>query len=400
MTLKSQRSNYGTLRNHIIPMFHMSNFARSIDDKDVVYLYDLQDASRKKSYMSKQLTVENSAVQKGFYTNEYESKLADEYESPAVAGIRKLTTYQIITSEEREHIAAYLMSYQLRSHSMLKYVHDLYVQSSGKHINYVKGTYSTIQEVLINRGEQIDEEFFAGMAGYEGAGDQYGKWGDIQFAEGRILTQEGIKRATELLASLKWRVFTSESQPFVLGDTFFVMEALDQPYYELYAPLGKDSCLFISRYIHDLNHRWDIERIPISQSNVRAINVRTAKKAEKYIVSGTDNLAWVKNARRTPNKAHGNITIPGFADSRILNEFITERCPNCWYSLQDGGESDAFHTDVGEVTDGKVMINNFVQSNCSHCNFSTNFKNPTDRKEYPIGAPAARIRGRLIPKPE
>lgn len=378
----------------------MSNFARSIDDKDVVHLYDLQDASRKKSYMPKQLTVENSAVQKGFYTNEYESKLADEYESPAVAGIRKLITYQIITSEEREHIAAYLMSYQLRSHSMLKYVHDLYVQSSGKHINYVKGTYSTIQEVLINRGEQIDEEFFAGMAGYEGAGDQYGKWGDIQFAEGRILTQEGIKRATELLASLKWRVFTSESQPFVLGDTFFVMEALDQPYYELYAPLGKDSCLFISRYIHDLNHRWDIERIPISQSNVRAINVRTAKKAEKYIVSGTDNLAWVKNARRTPNNAHGNITIPGFTDSRILNEFITERCPNCWYSLQDGGESEAFYTEVGEVTDGKAMINNFVQSNCSNCNFSTDFQNPTDRKEYPIGAPAARIRGRLIPKPE
>ena len=406
MTSKSQRANHGNQRNHIIPISHMSNFARKIHDRNVVYLYDLEDASRKKSYRPKQLTVNNAAVQKGFYTNEYESKLADEYESPAVTAMRKLITGQIITPEEREAIAAYLMSYQLRSHSMLKYVHDLYVQSAGKHINYVKGTYSTIQEALINRGEQIDEELFAGIAGYsgiagyEGAGDQYGKWGDIQFAEGRILTQKGIKRATELLASLKWRVFTSDSQPFVLGDTFFVMEALDQPYYELYAPLGKDSCLFISRYIHDLNHRWDIERIPISQSNVRAINVRTAKKAEKYIVSGTDNLAWVKNARRTPNKAHGNITIPGFTDSQILNEFVTDRCPNCWYSLQDGGEREAFHTDVGEATNGNVMINHFVQSNCSQCNFSTDFKNPTDHKEYPIGPQAAQIRLRLIPKPQ
>ena len=400
MTSKGQRLNHGNLRNHIIPISHMSNFARNIHDREVVYLYDLEDSSRKKGYRPKQITVKNAAVQKGFYTNEYESKLAEEYENPAVAAIRKLITGQIITPGERGAIAAYLMSYNFRSHSMLKYIHDLYVQSSEEHISYVKGTYSTIQETLINRGEQLDEEFFSGIAGYEGAGDQYGKWGDIQFAEGRTLTQEGIKRATELLASLKWRVFTSDSQPFVLGDTFFAKEALDQPYYELYAPLGSNSCLFISRYIHDLKDRWDIKRIPISQSSVRAINVRTVKKAEKYIVSGTDNLAWVNNARRTPNKAHGNITIPGFTDSRILNEFITDRCPNCWYSLQDGGESEAFHTDVGEVTDGNVMINNFVQSNCSQCNFSTDFKNPTDRKEHPIGPQAAQIRLRLIPKPE
>ena len=400
MTSKDQRSNYGTLRNHIIPMSHMRNFARNIDDRDVVYLYDLEAAGRQKRYSPQSLTVENAVVQKGFYTNEYESKLAQEYESPAVTAIRKLITDQIITSDEREYIAAYLMSYQFRSHSMLKYIHDLYVQSSEEYINHIKGTYSTIRETLINRGEQLDEEFFAGIAGYEGGGDQHDKWGDRYFAEGQLSTLEGIKRATDLLASLKWRIFTSDSQPFVLGDAFFTMEALDQPFYQLYAPLGRNSCLFISRYIHDLRDRWDVERTPISQSNVRAINVRTAKKAEKYIVSGTDNLAWVSNARKTPNNAHGRITIPGFTDSRILNEFMTDRCPNCWYSLRDGGESEAFYTEVGEVTDGKAMIDNFVQSNCSHCNFGTDFKNPTDRKEYPIRAPAAQIRGRLIPQPQ
>ena len=398
MASKDQRSNYGTLRNHIIPMSHMRNFARNIYDRDVVYLYDLEEASRKQKYSPKPLTVENAAVQKGFYTNEYESKLNEEYESPAVVAIRKLITGQIIPSEERGPIAAYLMSYQLRSHSMLKYVNELYIQSSEEYINHIKGTYSTIQETFINRGEQVDEEFFAGIAGYESSGDQYGKWGDKHFAEGRLSTQEGIKRATKLLASLKWRIFTSDNQPFVLSDAFFTMEALDQPLYELYAPLGSNSCLFVSRYIHDLNDRWNIERIPISQSNVRAINVRTVKKADKYIISGTDNLAWVKNARKTPDNAHERITIPGFTNPRILNEFITERCPDCWYSLRDGGESEAFHTEVGEATHGKVMIDNFVQSKCSHCHFSTDFNNPTDRKEYSIGARAAQIRSRLIPK--
>ena len=399
MTSKGQRSNYGTLRNHIIPMSHMRYFARNIRDRDAVYLYNLEEAGREQSYNPKLLTVENAAVQKGFYTNEYESRLAEEFESPAVAAIRKLITGQIITSEERGSIAAYLMSYQFRSHSMQKYIRELYVQSSEEYINHIKGTYSTIQETLVNRGEQVDEEFFAGIAGYESGGNQYDEWGDKHFAEGRLSTQEGIKRATKLLASLKWRILTSDNQPFVLSDAFFTSEALDQPFYELYAPLGSNSCLFISRYIHDLNDRWNIERIPISQSNVRAINVRTVKKAEKYIVSGTDNLAWVKNARKTPDNAHRRITIPGFANPRILNEFLAERCPNCWYSLQVGGESEAIHTEVGEVTHGKVMINNFVQSKCSRCHFGTDFKNPTDRKEYSIGAPAAQIRSRLIPKP-
>ena len=399
MTSKGQRSNYGTLRNHIIPMSHMRNFARTVDEKDVVYLYDLEKASRERKYSPKQLTVENSAVQKGFYTNDYEAKLANEYETPAVEAIRKLIAGEIITMEEREPIATYIMSFQSRSHSMLKYIHDLYIQSSEEYINHIKETYSTIQEALVNRGEQVDEELFAGIAGYQRDGDQYDKWGDQHFAEGRLSTQEGINRATRLLESLKWRIFTSDNQPFVLSDAFFTMEALDQPFYELYAPLGSNSCLFISRYIHGLDDRWNIERIPISQSNVKAINVRTVKKAEKYIISGTDNLAWVKNARKTPDNAHGRITIPGFANPQILNEFITDRCPNCWYSLRDGGESEAFHTEVGEAAHGKVLINNFVQSKCSNCHFSTDFNNPTDRKEYSIGTRAAQIRSRLIPKP-
>ena len=269
MTSNDQRSNYGTLRNHIIPIFHMRDFARKMHDRDVVYLYDLEEAGREQSYSPKPLTVENAAVQKGFYTNEYESKLAEEYESPAVAAIRKLITGQTITSEERGSIAAYLTSYQVRSHSMQKFIRELYVQSSEEYINHIKGTYSTIQETLINRGEQVDEEFFAGIAGYRSDGDQYDKWGDKHFAEGRVSTREGFEKATRLLVSLKWRIFTSDNQPFVLSDAFFTMEALDQPFYELYAPLGSHSCLFISRYIHDLNDRWNIERIPISQSNVK-----------------------------------------------------------------------------------------------------------------------------------
>ena len=78
MTSKGQRSNYGTLRNHIIPIFHMRNFARNMHDRDVVYLYDLEEAGREQSYSPKQLTVENAAVQKGLYTNEYESVESQE----------------------------------------------------------------------------------------------------------------------------------------------------------------------------------------------------------------------------------------------------------------------------------------------------------------------------------
>ena len=380
-------------------MSHMINFVGNTHDKDVVYLYDLEKAATDKRYNPKQLTVENAAVQKGFYTNEYESRLADEYESPAVAAIRKLIDGQILTSRERASIAVYVMSYQFRSHRMLNNLRQLYVQLSEEYIDQIKETYSTVQENLTNRGEQIDEEFFARIAGYESGGRQYDKWGDEHFAEGRLLTREEIMKVTKLLESLKWRIFTSENQPFVLGDTFFTMEALDQPFYELYVPLGRNSCLFISRYIHDLNDRWNIERIAISQSNVKAINVRTVRRAEKYIVSGADRLAWVKNARRTPGSDHRRLIVPELADPRILNEFLRERCPNCWYSLHADGEGEVVHTEIGEVTSGKVMMSSYVQSRCSSCHFRTDFENPTDRKEYPIGAPAAQIRSRLIPSP-
>ena len=398
MTSQGHRSNHGTLRNHVIPMSHMRHFASKLRERDIVYLYDLEKARKEPNYSPKQLTLENAAVQKGFYTNEYESKLADEYEFPALAAIGKLIAGQNITWEEREHVAAYLMSYQFRSHSMLNFTRKLYAESSEGYIDHVKETYSTIRDTLVNRGEQVDEELFAEIEAYESTG-QDNVWADKHFAEGQLLTQDGIEKATGLLASLKWRIFTSDNHPFVLGDTFFIMEALDQPFYELYAPLGSNSCLFISRYVHGLNNRWNIERIPISESNVRAINVRTVKKSQKYLVSGTDSLDWVKKARRTPNNAHRRMNIPGFTNTRILNEFMTERCPNCWYSLQDDGESGTFHTEVGEVTGGKVLTNRFVQSKCSHCHFSTDFKNPTERKSYSIGDPAASIIGRLIPKP-
>ncbi len=400
MTSKGQRSNYGTLRNHIIPMFHMRNFARNIHDRDVVYLYDLQEARTEQRYSPKQLTVENVAVQKGFYTDEYESKLADEYERPAVGPIRKLITGQVITPDERELVAAYLMRYQLRSHSMLRHIQELYAQSAEEHIDRIKGTYSTVHKTLSNRGEQVDEELFVEIEKFEGAGDHYVELGGKNFADGQVSTQEGDKRATKLLASLKWRILTSDKQPFVLSDALLIMEALDQPFYELYAPLASNSCLFISRYIHDLKDRWKIERIPIIQSNVRAINVRLVKKAEKYIVSGSDNLAWVKKARKTPDNAHREISIPEFTNLRILNEFITARCPKCWNSLQEGEENEAFHTEVGKVTHGQAMVKHFVQSKCSRCHFATDFNDPTDRKKYPIGPEAAQIRSMLIPKPQ
>ncbi len=400
MTSKGQRPNYGTLRNHIIPMFHMRNFASKTDDRDVVNQYDLEEARTRQKYYPKQVNVKNAAVQKGFYTNEYESKLADEYESPAVEPIKRLITGQIITREERGHIAAYLMRFQSRSHRMQRYMEELYARSSEEHINRIKETHSTVQEALVNRGEQVDEEFFTKIMEFEGSRDQYVELGGRSFAEGQVSTQEGEKKAANLLASLKWRIFTSDKQPFVLSDAFFILEALDQPFYGLYAPLGSNSCLFISRYIHNLKDRWNIECIPISQSNVRAINVRTVKKAEKYIVSGSDNLAWVKKARKTPDIAHIGMNIPGFSNPQILNEFITQRCPNCWYSLRDDEEREASSTEVGEVTHGQAMVKRFVQRKCSRCHFATNFNSPIGRRKYPIGPVAARIRSMLIPTPQ
>ena len=153
MTLKDERLNYGTLRNHIIPQFHMRNFAETIAYKDMVYLYNLENAKKVRNYKPKRLTVENAAVQKGFYTDEYESRLAEEYESPAAPAITKMITGQALTFDEREAVAAYLLSYNTRSPSLLTSITEMYSLLSGEYINHIKENFSTIKEALVNRGE-------------------------------------------------------------------------------------------------------------------------------------------------------------------------------------------------------------------------------------------------------
>ena len=86
----------------------------------------------------------------------------------------------------------------------------------------------------------------------------------------------------------------------MLGDRFFELNGQDQPVFEMYCPISSNCCLFISRYAPHASLRVDdMEYIPVDESVVRAINVRTVAVSQRYVVSGHD-LSWVGRARKTP----------------------------------------------------------------------------------------------------
>ena len=182
----------------------------------------------------------------------------------------------------------------------------------------------------------------------------------------------------------------------MLGDHFFEVNGLDQPIFELYFPISSTHCLFISRYAPYPQHpQDDIEYIPIDARTTRAINVRTVKAAERYVISGQD-LSWVRQARRTPGDKHLQLTGFNIQTEQLVGRFISSRCPHCWCRLTDG---PIIGRQMAGVDDHTARVSTFTQRVCTNnnCGFTTTFQNLEDTRHEPFGPEAAEIRRRLRP---
>ena len=397
-TMTESNSRYGQLRNHVIPIFHMRRFAHDA----LVYTYDIEEAKKASRYGPPRQSVNNATVVRGFYTDEQESHLSEQFEQGIKAILNKIDEQYPLSSDERLRFCRYIYAYRIRTHWMLRTLQDNYRPYMQQFIREESEKWSFVQTALYDTNQPIDDRFFENVnQALSMAEDELNDAETVAlrshsiFSEGSVLSSRS-SHADKQLAALPWRVFISSGSPFVLGDRFFELNAQDQPIFEMYCPISSKCCLFISRYAPRASLRVeDMEYIPVDESVVRAVNVRTVALSQRYVVSGHD-LSWVGRARKTPPSKHRELRVPKLQMDQLVGGYIASRCPKCWWALTLG---DTLERQLEEVNEGQPLVNTYKQSVCSNrqCGFTTDFRTRSDRTAYPPGIEANSILKRLRP---
>ena len=375
---------------------------RRFAEGEFVYTFDFTLAQESRSYRAPRQNVRNATVFRGFYTDEYEKKLSQQFEQGVREIADKITARQQLALDERITLSRYIHAYRVRSPWMLRQLQKRYEADMRDITQEFTSQWSFLQESLRDMEAPIDENFSKEMTRVlESRKKELDDPRNMQAAQHSYFS-EGMQLAVEpqdansLLAWLPWRVFVSEGHHFVLGDHFFELNGLDQPIFELYFPISATHCLFISRYAPYAQHRQgDIEYIPIDERTTRAINVRTVAAAERYVISGK-GLSWVRQARRTPPEKHLQLSGPYIQTEQLVGNFISSRCPRCWWMLTDG---PIVGRQMAGLNDQTARVNTFTQRVCTNrqCGFTTTFQNWDDTREEPLGSEAAKILRRLRP---
>ena len=323
-------SRQGHLRNHIIPIFHMRQFAQD----DLVYTYDFEEAKKTSKYSPPHQSVNNATVFKGFYTDEQERRLAEQFEQGIKVILEKMNDQHQLTPDERLKVCRYIYAYRTRTHWMLGHLQDNYSPYMQQILQDQSEIWSFIQKSLYDTDQPIDDSLFEKAHRIlSSIKDELNdpKTVDLRshsvFSDGSVLSSRS-SHADKQLAQLPWRVLVSPGRPFALGDRLFEVNWQDQPIYEMYCPISSTCCLFISRYgPHASRCVEDVEYIPVDESTVRAINARTVAVSQRYVVSG-HGLIWVDRARKTPPRKHLDLKIPNVKTEQLVGGYIASRCPS------------------------------------------------------------------------
>ena len=395
-TRGSVSNGKGRRRSHVIPKFHLKLFAI----KDIVCVFDIELARIGRKYRPVTQSVNNATVIKGFYTDQYEDRLSQRFEEGIKAIMEKIVMEQKLRHDERLRLSRYIYVYRYRSPWMLRLLQNKYDTEYADVIREYSQTIAFLESALYNRGHPIDEGLFAEMGKI--LADKENELADVEavqsslrsfFSGGPPISIEP-GHADMQLASLPWRVLVSKNTPFALGDHFFELYGQDQPIYQMYFPISSTHCLFISRF--SPNPRLgeaEIEYIPVDSHAARAINVRTAKSCERFVVSGQDS-SWVEHARRTPSAKHLQLRIPSVQTQELVGGYISQRCPQCWWAL---ATSSTVGRELESIENDMAVVQTFKQRACSNprCDFVTAFDGPHEKETYPLGVEASNILQRI-----
>ncbi len=390
------RINQGRLRNHIIPKQHSYRFSNDGN----LFMFDIERYRVDRRYKGTPMSFNNATVQRGFYTDEYEQELAEKVENDAKHVFDLLIDQAQLAIEDRMKLARYIHVYHYRTHKMKTTIE--------KHFSPLL---AEIAQNSKSRSELLGRECVsAGAQDYDLLAEMAEQWIHSQGVK-EEMTQEFLAsglggsplrnfEVPGLFASLPWRVLEAKEDQFVLGDSFFEYNAVDQPIFEKYIPLNSQQCLFVSRVSHGPKFEQDwIEYIPVQGQVVRAINSRTISAIARFVVSAQD-LSWVPRARRAPTNRLPSIGLPLGRNPRLVGGFISNRCPSCYHALRQEDTRPFLQELKNVVTDGdrqSINIEENYQFICNNgkCGFRTDF-DALGSKNYLMSSEARNIADNLV----
>ena len=210
-TMTGSNSRHGQLRNHVIPIFHMRLFAHD----GLVYTYDIEEAKKASRYRPPRQSVNNATVFRGFYTDEQESRLSEQFEQGINPLLKKIDEQHQLSSEERQKFCRYIYAYRIRTHWMLRTLQGNYRSYMQQILQEESEKWAFIQTALYDTNQPIDDSFFENvnqvlsMAEDElNDPETVASRSHSMFSEGSVLSSRSL-HADKQLAALPWRVFIS-----------------------------------------------------------------------------------------------------------------------------------------------------------------------------------------------
>ena len=149
-------SRQGHLRNHIIPIFHMRQFTQ--DDR--VYTYDFEEAKKTSKYSPPHQSVNNATVFRGFYTDEQERRLAEQFEQGIKVILEKMNDQHQLTPDERLNFCRYIYAYRTRTHWMLGLLQYNYLPYMQEIIQEQAEIWSFTQKSLYDTDQPMNDSLF------------------------------------------------------------------------------------------------------------------------------------------------------------------------------------------------------------------------------------------------
>ena len=132
---------------------------RRFAEGEFVYTFDFTLAQSCRSYRPPRQNVRNATVFTGFYTDDYEKILSQQFEQGMTEIADKITGKQQLTVNERIALARYMHAYRFRSPWMLRQLQRRYRADISDIIQEFTSQWSFVQESLRDMERPIDESF-------------------------------------------------------------------------------------------------------------------------------------------------------------------------------------------------------------------------------------------------
>jgi len=268
------------IRNHYIPKFYLNGFAED-SASEMLYVYQ---RGEKESFYTQ---VKNVGVERGLYTDELESVLANDIESSANPILLKLRSYEPISQDEKLELSRYMFSMWLRVPKHLNWTMEKSPGIMDKNFSEVEEQLQELAKTHPDKAELVDQRIKQLHDIRENK--------TAEFVKGMWMQNipVGIDRPpVQMLANMEWRFlkYDGDSQFFLTSDNpHFLFESfgIGNEKSEVTFPLAKNLVLWA---------KWHMNIPPgfheARTQFVKEVNRRTISNALKYIFS-PQSAEWI-----------------------------------------------------------------------------------------------------------